>query len=120
MSNSKDLYDRRAKRTRLKIRKSTIGRPRLSVFRSGRHIYAQVIDDKAGCTIAAASSLEQEMRGKMKNGSTVEAAGVIGKLLAERAVAKGVKDVVFDRGGYRFHGRVQALANGARESGLSF
>ncbi len=120
MANSKNLSDRRAKRTRSKIRKNAIGRPRLSVFRSGRHIYAQIIDDKAGCTLAAASTLDQELRGKMKNGSTIEAAGTIGKLVAERAVAKGVKDVVFDRGGYRFHGRVQALADGAREAGLSF
>ncbi len=120
MGISKNLSDRRAKRTRLKIRKNAIGRPRLSVFRSGRHIYAQVIDDKAGRTLAAASSLDQALRDKMKNGATVEAAGAIGKLVAERAVASGVKEVVFDRGGYRFHGRVQALADGAREAGLSF
>ena len=120
MANSKELSDRRTQRTRLKIRKRAGNRPRLSVFRSGKHIYAQVINDVDGTTVAAASTLEKEMRDAMKNGSTVDAAGTIGKLVAERAVAQGVKEVVFDRGGYRFHGRVKALAEAAREGGLAF
>jgi large subunit ribosomal protein L18 len=90
------------------------------VFRSGKHIYAQVIDDVQGVTLAAASSLDKELKGKLKNGCDKEAAGVVGKLIAERAGAAGLKDVVFDRGGYRFHGRVKALADAAREGGLSF
>ena len=120
MSNPKTLSNRRTVRTRLKIRKQNGSRPRLSVFRSGKHIYAQVINDADGRTVAAASTLEKEMRDAMKNGSTVDAAGTIGKLVAERAVAQGVKEVVFDRGGYRFHGRVKALAEAAREGGLAF
>ncbi len=120
MSNSKNLSDRRSRRTRLRIRKRAGDRPRLSVFRSGKHIYAQVIDDGAGKTLACASSIEKDMRGKLKNGSTTDAAGEIGKLVAERAVAQGVKEVVFDRGGYRYHGRVKALAEAAREGGLAF
>ena len=120
MAISKKLSDRRTQRTRLRIRKRAGDRPRLSVFRSGKHIYAQVIDDRAGKTLAAASTLEKELRGSMKNGSTKDAAGAIGKLVAERAVAQGVKEVVFDRGGYRYHGRVKALAEAARESGLAF
>ena len=120
MASSKKLSHRRTQRTRLKIRKRAGDRPRLSVFRSGRHIYAQVINDLDGKTVAAASTLEKDMRDSMKNGSTVYAAGTIGKLIAERAVAQGVKEVVFDRGGYRFHGRVKALAEAAREGGLAF
>jgi large subunit ribosomal protein L18 len=103
-------------RRRVKI----TGRPRLSVFRSGRHIYAQVIDDARGHTLAAASSLEKELREAGGKGSDKAAAAVIGKLLAERATAAGVKDVVFDRGPYLFHGRVKALADAAREGGLNF
>jgi len=120
MANTKKLSDRRTHRTRLRIRKRAGDRPRLSVFRSGKHIYAQVIDDGAGKTVAAASSLEKDMRGKLKSGSTTDAAGAVGKLVAERAIAGGVKEVVFDRGGYRYHGRVKALADAAREVGLSF
>jgi large subunit ribosomal protein L18 len=90
------------------------------VFRSGKHIYAQVIDDRRGATVAAASSLEEDLRSKMKSGASIEAAGEVGKLVAERAVAAGVSRVVFDRGGYRYHGRVKALAAAAREGGLSF
>ncbi len=120
MSNPKTLSKRRTLRTRLKIRKRIGSRPRLSVFRSGKHIYAQVIDDKVGKTVAAASSLEKELRVNYKNGGTVGTAEQIGKLVAERAVAKGIKEVVFDRGGYRYHGRVRALAEAARGSGLAF
>jgi len=120
MASSKKLSDRRTQRTRLKIRKRAGDRPRLSVFRSGKHIYAQVINDADGKTVAAASTLEKDVRDEVKNGSTIAAAGAIGKLVAERAVAQGVKEVVFDRGGYRYHGRVKALAEAAREGGLAF
>ncbi|MEK9751706.1 MAG: 50S ribosomal protein L18 [Rhodospirillaceae bacterium] len=111
---------RRKQRTRLAIRRNSSGRPRLSVYRSGKHIYAQVIDDAAGKTVAAASTVEKDLRAKLKSGASVNAAAEIGKLIAERAVAQGVKEVVFDRGGFRYHGRVKALAEGAREGGLSF
>ncbi|NQV82343.1 MAG: 50S ribosomal protein L18 [Rhodospirillales bacterium] len=120
MSNSKQLFHRRQGRTRQKLQRKSTLRPRLSVFRSGKHIYAQVIDDAAKITLASASTLEKTMRGNLKTGADVEAAGLIGKTIAERAIAKGVKKVVFDRGGCKFHGRVKALAEAARESGLSF
>ena len=120
MASSKKLSNRRTQRTRLEIRKRAGDRPRLSVFRSGKHIYAQVINDTDGKTVAAASTLEKNVRNEVKNGSTVAAAGAIGKLVAERTVAQGVKEVVFDRGGYRYHGRVKALAEAAREGGLAF
>ena len=120
MASSKKLSDRRVKRTRLKIRKRVGNRLRLSVFRSGKHIYAQVINDSEGKTVAAASTLEKDMRDEVKKSSSVDAAGAVGKLVAERAVAQGVKEVVFDRGGYRYHGRVKALAEAAREGGLAF
>ena len=93
---------------------------RLSVFRSGKHIYAQVIDDVKGITVAAASTLDKEVRAKIQKTSTTEAASFIGKLIAERAVKTGVNEVVFDRGGYIYHGRVKALADAAREAGLKF
>jgi large subunit ribosomal protein L18 len=111
---------RRKKRVRLSLRRSANGRPRLSVFRSSKHIYAQVIDDRKGETVASASSMEKDLRGKLKTGADVEAAKTVGKLLAERAVAKGVSTVVFDRGSYLYHGRVKALADAAREGGLQF
>ena len=95
-------------------------RARLSVFRSSKHIYAQVIDDVKGETLVAASSIEKDMRGQLKTGANIEAAKAVGKLVAERAGAKGIKDVVFDRGGYLYHGRVKALAEAAREGGLKF
>ena len=95
----------------------TAARPRLNVFRSGKHIYAQLIDDKAGVTLVAASSLEKSFEG---SGSTKEAAKKIGLTIAERAIAKGLKDVVFDRSGYLYHGRIKELAEGAREGGLNF
>ena len=119
MASSKKLSDRRKQRTRLKIRKRVGDRPRLSVFRSSKHIYAQVIDDDQGATLASASSLEKDFRSASKGGDK-EAAAKVGKLLAERAVKAGVGKVVFDRGSYIYHGRVKALADAAREGGLDF
>jgi large subunit ribosomal protein L18 len=112
--------ERRQARVRRTIKAAAGARPRLSVFRSSKHIYAQVIDDRAGATVASASSLEKGLRGTLKTGADIGAAKVVGKLLAERAAAKGVKDVVFDRGHYLYHGRVKALADAAREGGLNF
>ena len=114
---SSKLFDRRKGRTRYRIAQ-TAERPRLSIFRSGRHIYAQVIDDRAGATVAAASSNEKEA--KPAKTWNLDAAKSVGQKIAERAIAKGVKQVVFDRGGYIYHGRVKALADAARESGLEF
>jgi len=111
---------RRVARVRQAIRKAGAGRARLSVFRSSKHIYAQIIDDVAGRTLAAASSIEKDLRGKLKTGADTAAAAEVGKLVAERAVKAGVENVVFDRGGYLYHGRVKALADGAREGGLKF
>ena len=116
----KTTIERRAARVRRAVRSAANGRLRLSVFRSSKHIYAQVIDDAAGRTVAAASSLEKELREKLKTGADAAAAGEVGKLLAERAVSAGVKDVVFDRGRYMYHGRIKALADAAREGGLNF
>ena len=120
-----DRFERRRRRTRHALKVNGGGRPRLSVFRSGRHIYGQVIDDVAGHTLASACSLDKSFRGegdeaKGKTGADVDAAKRVGMLLAERAKAAGVERVVFDRGGYKYHGRVKALADGAREGGLSF
>lgn len=120
MSDRNALFARRQRRTRHALRQAAGGRPRLSVFRSGRHIYAQVIDDRKGATLASASSLDEGVKGKIKTGADKQAAAEVGKLIAERALAAGVKEVVFDRGGYMYHGRVAALANAAREGGLSF
>ena len=107
--------------TRIRRRvRGTPERPRLAVFRSVKHIYAQVIDDAKGATVAAASSLEKPLRESLKSGANVEAAKAVGKLVAERAAAKGIKQVVFDRGAYLYHGRVKALAEAAREGGLNF
>jgi len=111
---------RRTARVRRAVKAAAGDRARLSVFRSSKHIYAQVIDDQKGETVASASSIEKEMRGTLKTGANVEAAKVVGKLLAERATAKGVTAVVFDRGGYLYHGRIKALADAAREAGLKF
>ena len=111
---------RRTQRVRNALRRSANGRPRLSVFRSSKHIYAQVIDDLKGETLASASSLEKTMREAGNTGANIDAAKAVGKLLAERAVKKGVKEVVFDRGGYIYHGRIKALADAAREGGLDF
>lgn len=120
MLNAKRLFERRRRRSRYQLRKLGKGRPRLSVFRSSMHIYAQVIDDAQGRTLAAASSVEKDLRGKLKTGANTDAAAQVGKLIAERAQKAGVSVVVFDRGGYAYHGRVEALANAAREAGLSF
>ncbi|NDA46600.1 MAG: 50S ribosomal protein L18 [Alphaproteobacteria bacterium] len=120
MANSKNASDRRKARIRRSIRERAYGKPRLSVHRTSKQIYAQIIDDEKGATIVAASSLEKDQRTALKTGANVEAAKLIGKLIAERAVKAGVKDVVFDRGGYMYHGRVKALAEGAREGGLNF
>jgi len=117
------LSDRTARRTatvRRKIKLAGGARARLSVFRSSKHIYAQLIDDIKGETLAAASSLEKTLRGDGKKGADIAAAKVVGKLIAERAKGKGIKDVVFDRGGYLYHGRIKALADAAREGGLNF
>ena len=112
------LFDRRRRRVRTSLRARAAGKPRLSVHRSGRHIYAQVIDDAAGKTIASASSLDKDI--KAKSGATLDSAATVGKALAERAKKAGVSKVVFDRGGFLFHGRVKALADAAREGGLEF
>ena len=120
MAKYKTATERRTARVRRAIKVGGGGRPRLSVFRSSKHIYAQVIDDDRGVTLASASSIEKATREGFKTGASVDAAKAVGKLIAERAKEKGVKDVVFDRGGYLYHGRVKALADAARESGLSF
>jgi large subunit ribosomal protein L18 len=114
------LQARRRARLRYQLKVKGGGRPRLSVFRSGRHIYAQVINDAEGRTVASASTLEKEMRGELKTGADKAAAAEVGKRVAERALAAGVTKVVFDRGPYLYHGRVQALAEAAREGGLDF
>jgi large subunit ribosomal protein L18 len=120
MSTLQDLRVRRKARLRFQLRHKSGGRPRLSVFRSGKHIYAQVIDDGVGRTLAAASSLDKSLREGLKTGADKSAASAVGKLVAERALAAGVKEVVFDRGSYLYHGRVKALAEAAREGGLAF
>jgi len=112
------LFQRRKSRTRYRIAQNATDRPRLSVFRSGRHIYAQVIDDAAGKTVVSASSLDKDLKGK--TGATRDSAAAVGKAIAERAKKAGVSTVVFDRGGFLFHGRVKALADAAREGGLEF
>jgi large subunit ribosomal protein L18 len=120
MATVADRTKRRTEKVRRNVRRAAGDRLRLSVFRSSKHIYAQVIDDRKGATVASASSLEKEMRGTLKTGANAAAAKAVGKRLAERAVSKGIKEVVFDRGGYLYHGRVKALADAAREGGLSF
>jgi large subunit ribosomal protein L18 len=120
MANIAEREFRRTGRVRRSLKRTAYGRPRLSVFRSSKHIYAQVIDDAKGQTLVAASSVEKEVRAGGKTGANIEAAKAVGKRLAERAKQKGVKQVVFDRGGYLYHGRVKALADAAREGGLEF
>jgi large subunit ribosomal protein L18 len=120
MATVTDRTVRRTAKVRRNVRRAGGNRARLSVFRSSKHIYAQVIDDAHGLTVASASSLEKDMRGNLKTGANIEAAKAVGKRLAERAAAKGIKEVVFDRGGYLYHGRVKALADAAREGGLDF
>jgi large subunit ribosomal protein L18 len=118
-SNKPDaLFRRRRERVRFKLRQAAKGRARLSVFRSSRHIYAQIIDDLAGLTLAAASTLDAGLKANLKTGADTAAAGAVGKLLAERAKAAGIERVIFDRGAYMYHGRVKALADAAREGGL--
>jgi large subunit ribosomal protein L18 len=118
MATVKARTDRRKATVRRAIKDAATGRARLTVFRSSKHIYAQVIDDLKGSTVAAASSLEKDMRSK--TGANVDAAKAVGKLVAQRAIEKGVDSVVFDRGGYLYHGRIKALADAAREGGLKF
>ncbi len=119
MSNSSAITLRKA-RVRKALAKRLNGRPRLSIFRSGENIYAQVIDDTKGVTVASASTLEKDLKGSLKTGADKAAATAVGTLVAERAVKAGVKDVVFDRGSYIYHGRVKALADAARAGGLNF
>lgn len=118
ISSQKDLHARRARRVRYMLRKQANGRPRLSVHRSGRHIYAQIIDDSQGVTLAAASTLDKAL--KSDKGVSVDIAKAVGELIAKRAKEAKVQRVVFDRGGFLFHGRVKALADAAREAGLDF
>ena len=120
MATVKARTERRKATVRRAIKEAATGRARLTVFRSSKHIYAQVIDDLKGGTVVAASSMEKTLRDGGKTGANVDAAKAVGKLVAERAVEKGVTDVVFDRGRYLYHGRVKALADAAREAGLKF
>ncbi len=120
MANQKKLFERRRNRVRYKIRQSVSGRARLTIFRSGKHIYAQVVDDATRSTLASASSADAVKTGALSKTWNKKAAAVVGKLIAERALANGIKQVVFDRGGYLYHGRVKALGDAAREGGLQF
>ena len=120
MDKAKALQARRKQRVRSRVRRHNNVRPRLSVFRSSKNIYAQVIDDRGGSTVVAASTLDKEIRDTIKSGANKVAAAAVGKLVAERAVTKGLSEVVFDRGAYLFHGRIKALAEAAREAGLKF
>ena len=120
MFTARELFERRRARSRAKLRKSANGRPRLTVHRSSKHIYAQIIDDQVGNTMAAASTLDADFKKASKTTADAAAAAVVGKLVAERAKAKGINAVIFDRGGYIFHGRVKALADAARDAGLKF
>lgn len=120
MSNSIKMRERRKQRVRRSLKKIANGRPRLSVYRSSKHISAQIIDDEKGVTVASASTLEKDLRGNLKTGADVAAAKAVGELVAKRAKEEGVSAVVFDRGGYIYHGRVKALADAAREGGLEF
>jgi large subunit ribosomal protein L18 len=113
-----NLFERRRQRVRTALRQRSGSRPRLSVHRSGKHIYAQIIDDAAGRTVASASSIDKDVKGQ--GGANIASAQEVGRRVAERAVAAGVTQVVFDRGGFLFHGRVKALADAAREGGLEF
>jgi large subunit ribosomal protein L18 len=120
MASTLSSFDRRKARVRRTLRRAQGDRPRLSVFRSSKHIYAQIIDDTKGHTLAAASTIDDGLKGGLDKGTDVAAAAQVGKLVAERALKAGIKDVVFDRGGYIYHGRVKALADAAREAGLNF
>ena len=120
MNTPRELFQKRKGRVRSALKKAANGKMRLSVFRSNMHVYAQIIDDAKGATIVSASTLEKEVRDQIKKSSNIEAASFIGKLVAERAIKAGVSEVIFDRGGYIYHGRVKALADAAREAGLKF
>jgi large subunit ribosomal protein L18 len=120
MASTLSSFDRRKARVRRNLRRAQGERPRLSIFRSSKHIYAQIIDDAKGHTLAAASSIDADLKASLKKGTDVAAAAEVGKLVAQRALKAGVKDVVFDRGGYLYHGRIKALADAAREAGLNF
>ena len=120
MLKSKELFLKRARRNRQALRKKGETKLRLSVFRSSKNIYAQLIDDQKGSTLVAASSLDKDLKAVIKSGNDKSAAEAVGKLVAERALKEGLSNVVFDRGGYRYHGRVKALAEGARGAGLKF
>ena len=120
MASRKEALVRRANRVRRQIKAVANGRPRLSVHRSSKNIYAQIIDDVAGKTLAAASTLDGGLKAELKTGADIAAAAAVGKLVAERAVKAGVKEVVFDRGAFIYHGRIKALAEAAREGGLTF
>lgn len=120
IAKHKNLQARRRRRLRYQLRLKSKGRARLSVFRSSKNIYAQVIDDQKGVTLASASTIDKSLKSSIKSGSTVESASKVGKLVAERASKAGVSKIVFDKGSYLYHGRVKALADAARENGLSF
>ncbi len=120
MASRKEVLVRRAARVRRQVKSVANGRPRLSVHRSSKNIYAQIIDDVAGSTLAAASTLDADLRKELSSGANIDAAAAVGKLVAERASKAGVKDVVFDRGAFIYHGRIKALAEAARENGLTF
>jgi large subunit ribosomal protein L18 len=120
MNKRIELFLRRQQRVRNQLRKHSTGRVRLAVHRSGKHIYVQVIDDRQGRTLVAASTLEKDFRGAGKSGANVDAAREVGTLIAKRAVDAGIKDVMFDRSGFLYHGRIKALADAAREGGLNF
>ena len=120
MLTIKKSYERRKQRIRTKLRKVSAGRLRLTVYRSNCHIYAQIIDDEKAATLATASTVDKDIKKTLKSGSTKDAAIAVGRLIAKRAVEAGIKDVYFDRSGYLYHGRVKALADAAREHGLSF
>ncbi len=120
MSVTHSKFERRKNRVRRSLKKSANGKPRLSVFRSSKHIYAQLIDDEKGVTLASASSVDKDVRSALSKGSDKKAAEEIGRVIGERAVKAGVTDVIFDRGGYLYHGRVKALADAARANGLKF
>ena len=120
MNTPRELFQKRKARIRTALKNAANGKLRLSVFRSGKHIYAQIIDDVKGSTVVSASTLDKDIRENVKKSSTVEAASYIGKVIAERAAKSGVSEVVFDRGGYIYHGRVKALADAARAAGLKF
>ncbi len=120
MASTLSSFGRRKARVRRSLRRAQGDRPRLSVFRSSKHIYAQIIDNSQGRTLASASSVDTDLKSSLEKGTNVAAAAEVGKLVAQRALKAGIKDVVFDRGGYMYHGRVKALADAAREAGLNF